>query len=83
MRVLTKEGESMKKIIVIDVPESITEVSVSYSNLLGARYVGRVKAHCLPSPKKVNFDNFIDASIQMCQDTGYNQCLDDIRNLSE
>lgn len=73
----------MKKIIVIDVPENITEVSVSYSNLLGARYVGRVKAHALPSPKKVDFDNFIDASIQMCQDTGYNKCLDDIRNLSE
>lgn len=73
----------MKKILVVDVPEHITEVSISYSNLLGARFVGRAKLHALPKPKKVNVDNFIDASIQMCQDAGYNKCIDDITNLSE
>lgn len=73
----------MKKILVVDVPEHITEVSISYSNLLGARFVGRAKLHALPKPKKVDVDNFIDASIQMCQDAGYNKCIDDIANLSE
>lgn len=73
----------MKKIIVIDVPENVTNVSVSYSNLLGARFVGRVKAHALPLPKEVPTDNLIDASIQICQDSGWNACLDAIRNLSE
>lgn len=73
----------MKKILVVDVPEHITEVSISYSNLLGVRYVGRAKLHALPKPKKVDVDNFIDASIQMCQDAGYNKCIDDITNLSE
>lgn len=73
----------MKKILVVDVPEHITEVSISYSNLLGARFEGRAKLHALPKPKKVDVDNFIDASIQMCQDAGYNKCIDDITNLSE
>lgn len=73
----------MKKILVVDVPENITEVSISYSNLLGARFVGRAKLHCLPQLKHVEAKSLEDASIQMCQDTGWNMCLDAIRNLSE
>lgn len=73
----------MKKILVLDVPDNITEVSVSCSNLLGYKFCGRKKLHSLPQPKSVNFDNLTDASIQMCQDTGWNMCLDAIRNLSE
>lgn len=73
----------MKKIIVLEVPENITEVSISYSNLLGAKFAGRVKLHCLPHPKNVEVQSLEDASIQMCQDTGWNMCLDAIRNLSE
>lgn len=73
----------MKKIIVIDVPENVTDVSVSYSNLLGARFVGRVKAHALPQPKEIQTENLVEASIQVCQDSGWNACLDAIRNLSE
>lgn len=73
----------MKKIIVMEVPENINEVSVSYSNLLGTKFAGRVKLHSLPLPKSVDCENLTDASIQMCQDTGWNMCLDAIRNLSE
>lgn len=73
----------MKKIIVIDVPENVTDVSVSYSNLLGARFVGRVKAHAFPKPKDIQTENLVEASIQVCQDSGWNACLDAIRNLSE
>lgn len=73
----------MKKILVVDVPEHITEVSISYSNLLGAKFVGRAKLHSLPQPKHVEAKSLEDASIQMCQDTGWNMCLDAIRNLSE
>lgn len=73
----------MKKIIVIDVPENVTDVSVSYSNLLGARFVGRVKAHSFPQPKEIKTENLVEASIQVCQDSGWNACLDAIRNLSE
>lgn len=77
------KGVLMKKILVLDVPENINEVSVSYSNLLGTKFAGRMKLHCLPSPKQIDTDDFVEASIQMCQDSGYNKCLDDIRNLSE
>ncbi len=73
----------MKKILVLDVPDNITEVSVSCSNLLGYKFCGRKKLHSLPQPKNVDCDNLTDASIQMCQDTGWNMCLDAIRNLSE
>lgn len=73
----------MIKILAIDVPDNISEVSISYSNLLGARFVGRAKLHSLPQPKHVEAKSLEDASIQMCQDTGWNMCLDAIRNLSE
>ena len=73
----------MKKIIVLDLPENVSEVSVSYANLLGARFVGRVKAHSLPQPKDAACESFIDASIQVCQNAGWNSCLDAIKNLSE
>lgn len=73
----------MIKILAIDVPDNISEVSISYSNLLGAKFVGRAKLHSLPQPKHVEAKSLEDASIQMCQDTGWNMCLDAIRNLSE
>lgn len=73
----------MKKILVMDVPDNITEISVSYSNLLGAKFAGRLKLHSLPNPKHTETEDLVDASIQMCQDVGWNMCLDAIRNLSE
>lgn len=72
----------MKKILVMDVPEHIDMVSVSYASLVGGN-TKRMKLHCLPHPKHVEAQSLEDASSQMCQDTGWNMCLDAIRNLSE
>lgn len=72
----------MKKILVIDVPEHIDKVSISYASLVGTR-TAQVKLHSLPQPKKVDCQDLTEANIQMCQDTGWNMCLDAIRNLSE
>ena len=72
----------MKKIIVVDVPDNITDCSLAYSNLLGVRYVGHVKCHSLPQPKPTGSDDFLQESIQLCQNAGWNACLDAIKNLS-
>lgn len=72
----------MKKIIVFEVPDNITEVSIAYSNLLGTRYVGHVKCHPLPQPKDTGSKDLLEESIQMCQNAGWNACIDAIRNLS-
>lgn len=73
---------AMKKILVMDVPEHIDKVSVSYASLVGVS-TKQVKLHSLPLPKHVEAKSLEDASIQMCQDTGWNMCLDAIKNLSE
>ncbi len=76
----------MKKIIVMELPENVTEVSVSYTNLLGVRFAGRVKAHALPSYKEVpekSKEDFINATIQTLQDSGFNECLDLIRKMED
>lgn len=72
----------MKKILVLDVPDHVDKVSVSYTSLVGV-YTNQLKLHSLPQPKHVEAKNLEDASIQMCQDTGWNMCLDAIRNLSK
>lgn len=72
----------MKKILLMDVPDHIDMVSVSYASLVGSKTI-RMKLHSLPQPKHVEAKSPEDASIQMCQDTGWNMCLDAIRNLSE
>ena len=72
----------MKKILVMDVPEHIDRVSVSYASLVGVA-TKHMKLHSLPQPKHGEAMSLEDASIQMCQDTGWNMCLDAIRNLSE
>lgn len=65
----------MKKILVLDLPENVTEVSVSYSNLLGVKFAGRVKAHCLPSPPKDLLDT--------CIVHGWKACIKAIEKLSD
>lgn len=72
----------MKKIMVIDVPEHIDKISISYASMVGV-LTKKVRLHSLPQPKHVEAKNLEDASIQMCQDTGWNMCLDAIKNLSE
>lgn len=82
VRTLTKARFSMKKILVIDVPEHIDKISISYASLVGVS-TKQVKLHSLPQPKKTDIEDLTQASIAMCQDTGWNMCLDAIRNLSE